>query len=105
MKTRKDTLKYYLLEYINNNPGWHSKGKLGYLVAEANGFLPESAGRSLRLLAEEKPDHKPEIQVDYYKSKRNRNLSKYARLDTQVVPPYKAVQIVEKDGILTAIIN
>lgn len=105
MKTKKDSLQQYLLEYINSHEGWHTKGKLGYLVAEGNGYLPESVGRSLRLLAGEKLDHKPEIQVSYYKSKRNKDLAKYARLDTQVVPPYKAVELVDRNGILTAIIN
>lgn len=93
------TLKKYLLEYLNSNEGWHTKGSL-YLVAENEEYSPESCGRELRKLFEEGL-----IQRDDYKGKRKQTLSKYARLDTQVVPPYKAVQFVEKDGILTAIIN
>lgn len=93
------TLKKYLLEYLNSHEGWHTKGSL-YLVAENEEYSPESCGRELRKLFEEGL-----IQRDEYKGKRKQTLTKYARLDTQVVPPYKAVQFVEKNGILTAIIN
>ena len=93
------TLKKYLLEYLNSNSGWHTKGSL-YLVGENEEYSPESCGRELRKLFEEGL-----IQRDEYKGKRKQTLTKYARLDTQVVPPYKAVELVDRNGILTAIIN
>lgn len=71
----KTTLKTILLEYLNANDGWVSKGQLG-LIAEQSGYLPESCGRHLRKMAK-----LGEIQVSYYKGKRKQQLSRYARLD------------------------
>lgn len=96
--TKKDTLKHHLLEYLNNNEGWFSKGSL-YLIAENQEYSPELAGRCLRKLFEEGL-----IQRDEYKGKRKQTLTKYSRLDTpRFIKP--KVEMVDRNGILTAIIN
>lgn len=85
-----------LLDYINNYEGWITKGQL-YIVGEQEGYSPEYVGRELRTLAKD-----GKIKVDYYKSKRNIDLARYARLDTpQVKKP--VIEIVEIDGQVKAI--
>lgn len=81
------TLKQILLATLNVSEGWVSKGTLG-LVAEQNGYLPESVGRHLRKMAELN-----EIQVSYYKGKRNQKLSRYAKLNTPTPQKPKYEQI------------
>ena len=92
------SLKTILLDYINANEGWHSKGSIA-LVAEQEGFLGETAGRILRKLEKEKL-----IQVSYYKSKRNIELARYSRLYTPLPKvEIKKITILEVNGIPTAI--
>ncbi len=79
---KEPSLKQILLENINATIGWQSKGQLA-LVAENEGFLGETAGRCLRQLTEEGL-----IQVSYYKSKRNIDLARYAKIgELQPTPP------------------
>ncbi len=64
--------KDVLLDYIQTHEGWLKKVDL-YKIAEE--FSPETAGRALRLLAEEN-----KIQVQYYDSKYAKNLAMYSRI-------------------------
>lgn len=66
------TLKEALAGHLKNAPGWHKKASL-YVVAEENGYSPETAGRVLRELAEEGT-----IAVEYYTGQRKQKLSKYS---------------------------
>lgn len=72
----KDELTPKLLEKINDTETWLTKGQL-YLVAEEEGYSPETCGRYLRDMVVA-----GKIQVDYYKGKRNQKLARYARLET-----------------------
>lgn len=81
----KDNLKTILLDKINETENWLSKGEL-YKVGEDEGFSPEYVGRELRLLAEQGI-----IQVSYYKSKRNIDLARYARIGTETPKIIKPV--------------
>ena len=95
---KEPTLKQILLDHINKTEGWITKGKLG-VVAEEEGYLPESCGRHLRAMAESKIDHEPEILVSYYKGKRNQKLSRYARLGEEKPKPKIAkYEIIEVNG-------
>lgn len=85
-------LKNILLDHLNKMPDWQSKGSM-YVVAEREGFSPESAGRKLRELAEEGL-----ILVDYYKSKRNVDLARYARIG-EPAPKLKS-RMIERNGIM-----
>ena len=97
------TLKQILLDYLNKTEGYVTKGQLG-LVAEQHGFLPEGAGRVLRKLAEKRPDHEPEILVDYYQGRRKQTLSKYARLNTpKVIKP--KIELKEINGQMVAVMS
>lgn len=93
---KSPTLKKILLDYLNTQENWVTKGQLG-LIAEQNGYLPESCGRHLRKMAEEK-----EILVSYYKGKRNQTLSRYARLGELPPIPKQKVELVEVDGVMIA---
>lgn len=65
------TCKEVLLEYLKNNPRqWHKKVNL-YVVAED--WSPETVGRDLRQLEEEKI-----ISVDYYDGKHAKGLAMYS---------------------------
>lgn len=86
----KITLEKILLDYINTQEGWITKGQLG-LISEREGYLPESCGRHLRKLAEKK-----EILRSYYKGKRGQKLVRYAKLDTK---PEPKPSIIIRDGI------
>jgi len=86
---KQPSLKSILLEYINSTSGYITKGQLA-LIAEQEGFLGETAGRALRTLAEDKL-----ILVDYYKSKRNIDLARYARLGEEKPLPPKPKIIIE----------
>ena len=91
------SLKQILLNHLNQTQGWVTKGQLG-LIAEQEGYLPESSGRHLRFMAEHN-----EILVDYYKGKRNQKLARYARLGEQKPIPVKPkVELVEVDGQMIA---
>lgn len=85
--TKQPSLKTILLDYINNTSGWVSKGILA-LEAEKEGFLGETAGRVLRSLVEENL-----IQVSYYKSKRNIELARYARI-SEPMPKVEVKKVV-----------
>lgn len=74
------SLKQILLDHLNKTEGYVTKGQLG-LIAEQEGYLPESVGRHLRHMAEHN-----EILADYYKGKRNQKLVRYARLGEEVKP-------------------
>lgn len=64
------TAKQILIEYLKKNPGWHKKVHL-YVVGED--FSPETIGRTLRDLEEEK-----QIVVGYYDGKYAKGLAQYA---------------------------
>lgn len=93
----KNSLKTILLDYLNTHEGWITKGQLG-LVAEQAGYLPESCGRHLRKMAE-----LGECQVSYYQGKRNQKLSRYASLSVKATKP--TIQLVEREGVMVAVIN
>lgn len=86
---KNPTLKQILLDYLNETQGWVTKGQLG-LITEQAGYLPESCGRHLRKMAEDK-----EIDVSYYKGKRNQKLSRYARLGEAKPIPAKPIIRIE----------
>ena len=91
------SLKQLLLDKINETEGWITKGQLA-LVAENEGYLGESAGRQLRILAEE-----GKIFASFYKSKRNIDLVRYARLSTpKVTKPKIEIQII--NNVPTAVL-
>ncbi len=93
------TLKQILLNHLNSQENWVTKGELG-LVAEKNGYLPESVGRHLRSMAEKRIDHEPEILVSYYQGKRKQKLSRYARPgELKALPPKPKLVEIERDGI------
>lgn len=84
-----NSLKQILLNYINSQDTWVSKGSL-YFIAEQEEYSMENVGRRLRELAEE-----GKILVSYYLGKRNQELSRYSRLGTaQKVPEKQKVEIV-----------
>jgi len=83
------SLKQILLNHLNSTSGWVSKGELG-IVTEREGYLPESCGRHLREMAE-----KGEINVSYYKGKRNQTLARYSRLGELPPVPSKPQVIIE----------
>lgn len=70
-------MKDKILEYINSQSDWVSKGQI-YDLCEIEGYSPETGARICRDLAE-----KGIIQVSYYKSKRNIDLARYARIGTE----------------------
>jgi len=89
----KTSLKQKLLSYINSNEGWHKKVNL-FVVADDWGYSPETVGRSLRTLAENK-----EIQVSYYDGVYSKNLAKYASLDTiEVKKRIRYEEVVDESG-------
>lgn len=62
-----------LLNYLQNNQGtWFKKVHL-YILADENGYSPETCGRTLRDLAEV-----GRIKVDYYEGKFAKHLARYA---------------------------
>ena len=62
-----------LLHYLKENQGkWFKKVHL-YLLADENGYSPETCGRTLRDLAEV-----GRIKVDYYEGKFAKHLAKYS---------------------------
>ena len=69
------TCKKVLYNYIRDNEGWHKKVQL-YVIAED--WSPETVGRELRRLEEDK-----KIGVGYYNGKYSKNLAKY-RLQGEV---------------------
>ncbi len=94
----KTTLKQILLTHLNHSSGWVTKGELG-MIAEREGYLPESVGRLLRVMAE-----LGECKVSYYKSKRKQLLSRYACND--VLEPIKTKvepTFIERDGQMVAV--
>jgi hypothetical protein len=64
------TCKEVLLEHLKQNQGWHKKVSL-YVIAED--YSPETVGRTLREMEEEK-----QIVVGYYDGKYTKGLAKYA---------------------------
>ena len=85
MKDIEPKLKAVLLEEINKSNGWQTKGFI-YDIAEQEGYSPETGARYARELAEE-----GKIAVSYYKSKKNKDLARYARLGEQKPIPQKSV--------------
>ena len=103
---KEPSLKQILLAYINKTEGYITKCQLT-LIAEQEGFLGETAGRELRILAgygyKGHPEHKPEIEVDYYLSKRGVNLARYARLNTpKPIVSKPKIEILEVNGQVIA---
>lgn len=97
---KEPSLKQILLEEINKTSGWLTKGQLA-LVAENEGFLGETAGRQLRVLEEDGL-----IKVSYYKSKRNIDLARYARLGEQEpIPSKPKISIINVNGMPMAIMQ
>lgn len=98
MKRDKQSLAKKLQIYLNNNPDWHKKVEL-FVIADTWGYSPESVGRSLRTLAEDKL-----IQVSYYNGQYAKNLAKYSALQItqKPLPTYK---IIERDGRRVVIMN
>lgn len=86
------TLKQIILEKINETEGWISKGLI-YDWSEMEGNSPETGARYARELAEE-----GKILVSYYKSKKNTDLARYARLGEPEPKPPKP-KIIIKDGV------
>ncbi len=97
----KTTLKQILKEHLAHSSNWVTKGELG-MIAEREGYLPESVGRLLRIMAE-----LGEIKVSYYQGKRKQQLSRYAHNDVE--EPIKIINkptIVEReDGSRVAVFN
>lgn len=85
------SLKQILLNFLNENEGWHSKGELG-IITEKEGYLPESCGRHLRDMAEHN-----EILVSYYQGKRKQKLARYAKLNTEIIK-IKKPRVEIRDG-------
>jgi rRNA-processing protein FCF1 len=83
-----DALKTILWNYLNTHEGWHTKSSL-YVVAESEGYSPETGARRLRELAEEN-----KIQVAHYKGKRNQTLTKYASQTLSINKPTVRVEII-----------
>jgi len=84
------TAKQIILEYLKNNKSWHKKVQL-YVIGED--FSPETIGRALRELAEEKI-----INVDYYDGKHAKGLAMYSY---DHVPKLKTkVEIINGKAIL-----
>lgn len=77
------SLKQIILNEINNSEGWKTKGFI-YDISEQEGYSPETGARCARELAEE-----GKILVSYYKSKRNKDLARYARLGESIPIPKK----------------
>lgn len=75
---KRPKLKQYLLNWINNNQGWHKKVDL-YIVGDHIEHSAESTGRALRDLAEEK-----QINVDYYDGQWAKGLAKYSSKGTPI---------------------
>lgn len=97
---KEPSLKQILLDYLNKQENWVTKGELG-IVAEKAGYLPESCGRHLRKMAEDK-----EILVSYYQGKRKQKLSRYARLDTpQPKLEIRKVEIIMVNGMPMAVLK
>lgn len=55
----KTSLRQRLLKYVRGSNGWVASGKLQELAMQA-GYTPQTAGRQLRLLAED-----GELEVSY----------------------------------------
>ena len=86
------SLKQILLDEINKTEGWKTKGWI-YDLSEQEGYSPETGARDARTLAEE-----GKILVSYYKSKRNKDLARYARIGESIPIPKKP-QIIVRDGV------
>lgn len=86
------SLKQIILDEINKTEGWKTKGWI-YDLSEQEGYSPETGARDARTLAEE-----GKILVSYYKSKRNKDLARYARIGESIPIPKKP-QIIVRDGI------
>ena|SRR3990167_3323119 len=83
-----ETLKNILYNEVINTQGWLTKGQL-YLVAENNGYSPETGARRLREL-----ENEGKIQVSYYKGKRHQTLARYARIgEDKPLPPKPKIEI------------
>lgn len=96
MKPKRPKLKQYLLNWLNNNLGWHKKVNL-YLIGDEIEFSAESVGRALRKLEEEK-----QITVEYYDGTYAKGLAKYASLLTEK-PKVKRVEIINGKAVLVEV--
>jgi len=93
------SLEQKLLQYINENEGWHKKVSL-FVVADDWGYSPETVGRGLRKLAE-----KNKINVDYYDGKYSKNLAKYSSLSTVTIIKKPTFTFVEENGVRKVIMS
>lgn len=90
----KITLEKILLNYLKENEGqWFKKVSL-YVLADENGYSPETAGRLLRDLAES-----GRIKVAYYDGQFSKNLAKYS-YNPQTIKP--RITLEEVDGRMVA---
>jgi len=87
-------MKKLLLNYLISHSGeWFKKVHL-YVLADENGYSPESCGRELRALEEE-----GKIEKQFYDGKYVSNLVKYSYNP----PPEKKVKFIEENGIMKQI--
>lgn len=75
---KEKTLTDHLLEYLKAREGQWVRKVILYVVADEFGYSPETAGRYLRDLAEDKPYRKAEIKVGYYDGKFAKHLAQYS---------------------------
>lgn len=93
----RPSIKKQIVIWLNQNTGFHKKVDM-FVLGDTWGYSPETIGRALRQLAENK-----EINVDYYNGTYAKNLAKYASLSVKKSTP--KVQLVERDGVMVAIIS
>jgi hypothetical protein len=98
---KRPQLKPYLLNWLNENKGWHKKVDL-YVIGDQIEHSAESTGRALRLLVKPKDGSQPKIKVSYYDGRWARGLVKYSSLDTPE-PVKKNYKIEIVNGTPTAV--
>lgn len=83
-----------LLTYLRENEGqWFKKVEL-YLLADEQGYSPETCGRTLRDL-----ESRGIIKVDYYDGKYAKNLAKYSYKPLERKP---IIRVVDGKAIMYA---
>lgn len=95
-RTKGETCEEVLLKYLQITPGWTKKVHL-YAIAED--YSPETVGRTLRSMADERL-----IFVDFYDGRIAKNLAMYSIAPK--LPTQKTIyEIIEVDGIRKAVIK
>ena len=95
MMQNKVTCEKILIDYLSTHSGWHHKVDL-FIVARD--WSPETAGRTLRTLAES-----GKINVEYYDSTYAKHLAKYSI--GEIISNKPAVKIEFRDGSPVAIMQ